>query len=136
MFKNTISVIAGFIGGWATTYLIEAITEAVFAPPPSPSPEQAEQLRQYIENMPLASLIALIISSGASGWVGGWTSITVKGEKGALTSIVTGALLTAMAVMQFVTLPYPMWFKIVSWIPVIPLAYMGGMFATRHPLKQ
>jgi len=130
MARRILSVIAGIAVGVIIVMVGDAATHFLFPPPPDLNIENKEQMIVFVKSIPNSVFLIMfsfwILSSFTGGFVAG--KINKAGWK--RSSIVTGTILMAAAIINIVLLPHPVWMIIGVIILYIPAAWLGGKLAS------
>lgn len=127
-FRNCAAVIVALIVALIQVILVE-LWSAVVHPLPPDFGETMDEMCQHVADYPDWVLAVVVPAWGFSVFLSTWIARRI-GSRGA--AIFTGVLLLAAVLFNISMLPYPIWFKIVMPIAILPAIVLGSRLPTRQ----
>ena len=109
MLRNVLGVIAGIVVGIAVVSAIEFGGHQIYPPPPGIDPMDPEDLKAWLEVMPIGAMVAVLIAH-AVGSFAGTSAAVLAAQRRALPGWIVGAVFLAFTVMNLFMIPSPPWF--------------------------
>jgi hypothetical protein len=132
-----LAVILGAILANATIFLMHAVSEMIFAPPPELKAEFAkvqsggemdrDKVRELIQTMPLGALLMVVLAWEMGAFVGGAASAVIAGWKRLVFAGVSGAAVLAGTILNIMMIPgHPDWMIIAGLLLPLPVSLIAG----------
>lgn len=132
MKRNIISVVVGLVSAIVVFVIAETINSSLHPEPQTLNYNDSIAVKAFYNNQPLTLwllvLVGWIIGSVLCGFL---IKLISKNENKKL-PIIAGIILTLSAIVNFFSLPHPIWFIIVGLIIFIPSTLVGHK---SHKLK-
>lgn len=125
MVRNILAVIAGFFGGGLLVFAVEALGHLIYPPPPGLDLTNSESIAEYVKNMSVGALIAVLAAQCSGSFGGGFITGLISKAK-TIPAIVYGVLALIMASINIFMSAHPIWFVILAVILPIPLSLLGN----------
>ena len=125
--KNRIlAIIAGLVIGWVIVGLGDVVTHKLFPAPTDFDYTDKQALKTFIEGLPVAAFVSMILVWAISAFLGGMTTGKIAKSNWKRLCLITGGILLLANVANMFVIPHPTWVNIVTVIMYLPLAYLGG----------
>ncbi len=131
MLRNMAAVIAGvFMGGFCVG-LVQLFGMSFFPPPDGlmvayESGDRAK-LIELINGLPLANFLYVLLSYATGSFVAGALAAVIGGPSSRpVPSVIVGAIVMLMGVLNVVTIPHPLWFTVCALVIILPAAWAGS----------
>ena len=124
------AVIAGFVVASIVMMIIESINGRFLYPDLGKAAQgvtDREVVRQLMATAPVGALLVVIVGWILGGLAGGWVAARIASLRQA---IVVGILLTLSGIANNLMIPPPLWFWVVTFLVLLPSAYLGGRLAS------
>lgn len=126
MLRNILVVIAAFILGGIAVFSLEAVGHNIYPIPPDLDTTNYEQLAAYVQTAPPGALICVLIAQSAGSIIGGATCGFLGRKRVTILSLVYGCIALAMAGLNVILIPHPIWMVVASTVLPIPLSIGAG----------
>lgn len=120
------AVIMGVIAGFVVTSIGEMISHAVYPSPEGFDYNDKQAIAAYIETLPVGAFIILMLGWALASFAGGAVASKLSKSKWYVWSLLTGTILMAGAIMNFINIPHPIWMSVVAVVLYLPMAFLGG----------
>jgi len=131
MVKNIVAGFAGIIVAGLLVWLVEMLGHAVYPPPTDLNFADADEMRAYIDTMPVAALL-FVAAAWFIGTLGGTLLACKLGDaKPMIYAIVVGGLMLIATVMNLFMIPHPAWFSVLGIIGILVAAWLGMTLGSR-----
>lgn len=124
--KKILSIVLGVITGFAIVFTGDSTASAIHPWPANLDYHNRDVLRDYINTIPLAVMIVMIIFWLGSSLLGAMVAARINRTEWRKTALITGAILMAAALFNLVTIPHPLWMWIAALAGYLPAALLGG----------
>ncbi len=125
--KNRIlSVIVGVLVGWLIVGLGDLINASVFPVPADLDYKAKDELKMFIDSLPILALLSMLIVFAVSAFVGGLVSGVITKTNWQRVALTTGTILMLANIANMLIIPHPLWFNLVSIILYLPLSFLGS----------
>ena len=127
--KKVLPIVAGFLAGAVTVFIVESIGHTIWPPPEGIDLSDPESLAILMESVPFGAMAFVVL-----GWIlgalsGGFTAGRIAKDPGYLPSILVGALLMVVGIVTMFMIPHPAWMWIMGVMVPVPSAWFGGKMA-------
>lgn len=124
--KNFLSVVAGLLTGLLLIFVIEYISHKMYPQPPGFDLSKADRETQafFIRLMPTGAFLMVLLAYSLGAFSGGFVSAFIS--KKLKISLVVGGVLMLAGIANFIMVPHPVWFVVVSLLTYGPFAFAGG----------
>lgn len=128
-------IVAGLIGvvvAFASVAGIEALGHAVYPPPADLDFSNANQVRAFMDALPLGALL-LVLGSWISGtFLGGLVAALIARSRPYLFAGIVGAFVLAATIANLLLIPHPLWLTLLA-LAAIPLAaFLAGALGSKR----
>jgi len=104
---------------------IESIGQAVYPPPADLDMNDAEQMNEYVANLPVAALL-FVVAGWAVGIFSGCVFAGVMGfQQGKFCSVVYSIIFCSVVGLMLYQIPSPVWLTLSGIIVLAPSAFAG-----------
>jgi hypothetical protein len=129
MVRNIFSILLGIVAGVTLITCVEMIGTSLYPPPSDLDVDNRAAVAAYIMAMPLGAFL-MILAGYVVGAIGGAAvAALIKPDFAVRNGVSIGAVLFFGAAMNFVNLPHPTWFVVVSLCCFLPCAWLGSQMA-------
>ena len=125
MLRNTIAVIAGFIGGGIFVFVFEAIGHVIYPIPEGLDISKPGAIANYVSTAPVGAILFVLFAQSAGSFFGGLITGLIATAR-IPTALVYGMLALVMASLNAFMIPHPAWFLVPSLLLPIPLSLLGS----------
>lgn len=126
--KRILPVIAGLLTGWVVIFGLEAVNHLVYPPPADLDFTNMEALTEFMETLPTAAFVLLLVSWMIGTFIAGIVGALVNREAWKNSTIIIGVILALGSIINMTLVPHPTWLIIVASIAYVPCAFAGGRF--------
>ncbi len=123
------AVLAGVLLGIVAESIVEGIGHAIFPPPPGLDIADPDLLARFLPQIPLGSMIFLVLSWATGSFVGGWIAGWIARSARNIAALAVGGIMLIVGAYGIFTASYPLWMAILGLLVPIPLAVLGGRLA-------
>jgi len=124
--KKVLAIVIGVVAGFAVMFMGEATTSSLSPMPAGLNTRNRDEMRVFIESIPMYVLVLLIIFWLASSFLGAMLASRINRSNWKNVSIITGSILLATTILNMAMLPHPAWMWITVLAGYIPAALLGG----------
>ena len=128
--KRILAVLAGCVIGILFIFLGEALSHALYPPPPNLDPNDLEQLKNMMEQAPKAALAIVLLSAFIGSLVGGIIASTIY-KKDAKAAVIVGAVFTVLGGINLIAIPHPLWFTLCGLLVYLVGSYSGFLIYSK-----
>jgi hypothetical protein len=132
--KKVLAVIVGIITGFAIVFIGDATTNALSPAPSGLDYKNRDVMRDYILSIPMYVMVIMVIFWLGSSFLGAMLASRLNRSDWKRTSIITGSILMAAALLNLIMLPHPLWLWIVVAVGYVPAALLGGWLVRPKPV--
>ena len=129
MIRNIITVIGALFAGVVSISVVQQLNSLVFRPPTGMDIRNAEQLAQFIDQIPLGAMLGVelsyIVGSLACGVVVGFFAASHPRR----IAIWMGVFFTIMNTANLMQIPHPLWMMVLTTITFIPVIWLAARWA-------
>ena len=104
---------------------IEGLSSIIHPPPPGLDLKNPEVMKGYIATLPLSSKIIVLAAYTIGSLVAGMVVAKVSKSSNIKLPIITGFILTVLAIVNLIMIPSPIWFVVVNLMIYIPFVLFG-----------
>jgi len=127
MGRKIISVILGFIAGIALVYVGDSVCMRLYTPPIGLNPLDQENVNSYVAATPIYVMVVMLFFWMLSSFFGGLVAALCNRPDWKTTSLITGGVLLAAAILNMINVHHPTWMVISAIVLYLPVAYLGGL---------
>ncbi|WP_207431155.1 hypothetical protein [Sabulibacter ruber] len=132
MFRSILSVLGGTAIGVFTISLIQSGTESFYPSSVEILLREEDVISNTFSNYPTGALLLNLLGFAIGSFLGGMVAARLVPHKRVGHALAVGAFLLAMGIANLLPAYYPLWFKLVSFLIYLPMAYLGGMMSMRR----
>lgn len=131
MGRNIAAVIAGVIVGGGIIFLAEMVGASFYPLPAGVDMGDPEQARATVAARPAGAMVMVLLGWCLGALGGGALAARLARHAPDRHALVVGAILLALAVLNMVMLPHPLWMWPAAIVGVPASAWLGARLATR-----
>lgn len=124
--RKVLAIICGVIAGFAIVFMGDATTHSLSPLPNGLDYTNRDEVRAYIENIPMFVLVLMVIFWLASSFLGSMLATVICRAQWKQISLITGGILLAAAILNLAMIPHPGWMWAAALIGYIPAAFFGA----------
>ena len=124
--KRILPVILGLVTGWIVIMILEGLNHQVYPPPANLDYTNQEAIAAFMQTLPTAAFILLLVSWMIGAFTGGLVGALVNKLAWKNTAIIVGAIMALGSIVNMTLIPHPTWLMIVASIGYVPMAYFGA----------
>lgn len=129
MVKSIIAVILAVLLAGVIVAAVEFLGMQMFSVPAELDPNNREAMAQAMSSMPTGVFVFLLLAYAVGAFAGGWLAARLAPRRPLLHAMILGGLLLAAGVMNFVSIPHPLWVTILGLLVFLPMAWLGASLA-------
>ncbi len=130
-----LAVIVGLLTAFMTVMLIEALGHSIYPPGEMLDYSKPETIENYIRTAPLGAMIFVVIAQVLAAFVGGYVSTKIAPPTTNTPFLITVVLFTVVVIINYLSMPHPMWMIFATLIGIVIAAYSGYFLARRTTKK-
>jgi hypothetical protein len=123
--RNVIAVVAGIIIAFGLIMLIEKIGHMIYPPPADLDWSDPAVIRPYIATLPILALLFPLFAWMAGTFFGSLAACFIGRARPLAFPGIVGGLVLAGTVANFIIIPHPLWFSILSVIGIASSAWLA-----------
>jgi hypothetical protein len=131
MVRKILAVLAGVVAAMVVILLMETIGHQLYPTATTVDWKNTVAVRAYMDAMPLWSYLWIWLGWVVGSAVAGFVAYKIVQAHGIVLPLVIGGLLTASAVMNFVSIPHPVWFVVLGVLTFVPFVFTGWQASMR-----
>jgi MFS family permease len=131
MLRPIVGFFVGLVVAVVVVALVETLGHTVFPPPPGVENDRTA-MASYVATAPFAALLFPLLASVAGAFLGGWVAAAIGRRRHQLAGTLVGVVILALAGMNMVMIPHPVWFMLLSIMLIVPAGWLGGDLAARR----
>jgi hypothetical protein len=137
LLRNTLSVIAGIIGGGVVVAVIESLSHRLWPPPAGIEGATREEMARFVSELPFPALLAVVFAWGVGAVGGGAIASMLAGSHPFRLAMIVGGVQMFFGVLNMILIPHPTWMLVAGLLVFMPGAAVGGHFGSlqRRPLS-
>jgi len=120
--RGVLAVVAGMAVAFGLIFVVQKIGIRIYPPPAGTQPLDPESFRAMRGQIPVHSLLFVLLSYAAGSVGGGWVAARMAPPPKLRHAMVVGALLLGMGIVNLTSVPHPVWF----WIASNPIFLLGA----------
>lgn len=105
---------AGIIAGSFCVWAIETINHILYPYPAGMKADDMEAFKSYVENLPSAGKLMVILGYALGALVSGFISTKIVKNTGPAAAIICGLIFLSFTIYNMIVLPTPIWFWILG----------------------
>lgn len=124
-FRNFVAIIFAMVIGVIVVGTIESIGHTVYPPPADLDMNDADQMKEYVANLPIAALL-FVVAGWAAGIFSGCLFAGIMGfRQGKFCAVVYSIIFCSVVGLMLFQIPSPVWFTLFGIIVLAPSAFAG-----------
>jgi hypothetical protein len=127
MGRSIIAILAGIILAMVTITVVQMLGHQIYESPAGLDLNDKAAIAAYMEKMPIGAMLMVLLAYMAGAFLGGLLAARLAPRKPILHAMIIGGVLLIAGIANFIMLPHPVWFFIVSVISYFLFAYLGGL---------
>lgn len=127
--KATLAVLAGIFSGGLVIGLGEMASP--YVPPVGTNINDTSKMGEWINTLPFAAFLYLLLSYFLGAAIGGWVSNRLSISTHYRPALLVGFGLFVAGLMNLIAIPHPLWFSIASSLIYFAGAWIGGRSVSR-----
>lgn len=127
MGRKIIAVILGFIAGITLIYVGDSVCMRLYSPPIGFNPMDQGNFNSYVAATPIYVMAVMLFFWMLSSFFGGLVAGLINRPDWKTTSLITGGVLLAAAILNMINVQHPTWMVISAIALYLPMAYLGGL---------
>lgn len=127
---NLLSVILGSLITICLLIVFENLCGMLYVIPKDTLILSHDLFIQEIGQLPTSFFVTVIGCNGAACYIGGMLPVII-GDERLKWSIYIGLIVTIFAIGNIFLIPFPVWYKIVFLLHILPFCYLGGFLTKR-----
>lgn len=131
MLRTVLGIFVGLVCGVLIIAGWESFVHKIFPPPQNLNFADKEAIQAMMQQMPLNSFLFILVGYGLAAFGGGAVATTIHASKKIMPAMVVAGLLMLAAAANFVMLPHPTWFIVVSMVAYPLFAFFGAALVLR-----
>lgn len=129
MVKSIIAVVLAVLLAGVVIAAVQLVNTQIFPLPPGVDFNDREAMSRAVSSMPTGGFVLLLLSYTLGALAGGWLAARMAPRRPLLHAMIVGVLLLAAGVMNFVSIPHPLWVTVVGLLIFLPMAWLGASLA-------
>jgi len=125
MWKSFIAILSGLIGAGLVITVVLVLGYWAMSNPDLARRLEDDNLRALMEQVPISAFIVVLVAWTIGGFTGAAVAARIADTRLILHGMAVGAVLTLMALLTLLSIPYPAWFWFVNLAIVLPAALLG-----------
>ncbi|MGH7729988.1 MAG: hypothetical protein ACRENJ_01920 [Candidatus Eiseniibacteriota bacterium] len=119
--RGILAVIAGMLVAFVLIVVVQTIGTRIYPPPPMDR-TNIDSIKAAMAQIPLASLLFVLLSYAAGSVAGGWVAARFAPRDKMAHAMTLAALLFCLGIMNLISLPHPPWF----WVASSAIYWLGA----------
>ena len=129
MGRSILAVIVGLVAASLAVLLIETAAHWMLPTPPGMDVTSRESMATAMQNLPVASLLAILVAWALGSFVGGWVAASIARSHQTRCAIIVAILIILSGIANMLMIPHPIWIWIGGIVLPIPCAMAGAQLA-------
>ena len=123
MGRNILAVVLGIVAAGVAVFLVEIVGHFLLPAPPGVDASNPESLKANMANMPLASVLMVLIAWCVGSFAGGLVAALVSRDQKMLCAFIAALFIIGSGIATMVIIPHPIWFWIAAILLPLPFAW-------------
>jgi MFS family permease len=123
--KNILGIILGLAVAMTSFMLFETIAHFAYPLPSHVNTNDAESMKNYMPTIPTGALSLVLTGWIVGSVLAGYFAKMVSKNPSNRNAIILGLILESATIFNFILLPHPTWFIILSLLILIPAVFVG-----------
>lgn len=129
MIKSIIAVVLAVLLAGVVIAVVQLVNTQIFPLPSGVDFNDRAAMSRAMGSMPTGGFVVLLLSYILGALAGGWLAARRAPGRPVLHAMIVGVLLLAAGVMNFVSIPHPLWVTVVGLLIFLPMAWLGASLA-------
>lgn len=125
MLKRITSVLAGLATAFIIFMIFQLISSRIYPVPSGMRMNDPVVMKSYVSGLPVGAFLLIMAGYITGSFAAGAVIKVVSRSANKKPAIITGILLTLGGLINFITIPHPLWMAVVSTILYIPMVLAG-----------
>ena len=126
MVKSIIAVVLAVLLAGVVIAAVQLVNTQIFPLPPGVDFNDREAMSRAVSSMPTGGFVLLLLSYTLGALAGGWLAARMAPRRPLLHAMIVGVLLLAAGVMNFVSIPHPLWVTVLGLLIFLPMSWLGA----------
>lgn len=135
MVRSIVSILTALFSAVIVIFLIELVGQKKYPPPPGLNPEDSLAMEPWMNSLPLAGLIFILIAWFTGAYTGGIIVSALDKLNAFRSSLTVGLLLLISTLINLSHYPHPFWMWIFGILAIITgtwLGYKTGLYLDKR----
>jgi len=124
--RVTLAVVAGAVVAVGLIALVESVGHRVYPLPAGIDWSNPEQVRAYVNGLPVGALVFVLAGWIVGAFVGGLVAAWIARPRAVLAASIVGAIVLAATLANLVMIPHPTWVAVAGVAGVVLAAFVAG----------
>ena len=133
MGRSILAVLVGLVAASLTVLLIEIASHWLLPVPPGMDVTSRESMATAMHNLPVASLLAILVAWAVGSFIGGWVAASIARTHQTRCAIIVAILIILSGIANMLMIPHPIWIWIGGLFLPLPCALAGARLAPAKP---
>jgi hypothetical protein len=129
--RRVLAVIVGCMVAVLVLFVGEMLSSVLYPHPSNIDMNNAEELKKMMESAPPISLVLVLLSAFLGAFIGGIIATVLMKTSDKIATLLVGAVLTILGILNLVMVPHPIWFIIPALLVYFVGAWAGMMIYTK-----
>lgn len=126
MVKSIIAVVLAVLLAGVVIAVVQLVNTQIFPLPSGVDFNDREAMSRAVSSMPTGGFVLLLLSYTLGALAGGWLAARMAPRRPLLHAMIVGVVLLAAGVMNFVSIPHPLWVTVLGLLIFLPMAWLGA----------
>jgi hypothetical protein len=133
MLRLVVAILAALVVGFVVITAVQILGTVVFPLPDGVDPMSTSDMAELGEagGIPIGAMIFVLVAYVVGSVTGAVIAGLITREKAVLGALIFGGILTVLGVINFVNVPSPVWFSVITFVCFVPPAYLVGRLMQR-----
>ncbi len=127
MIRKIIAIVVGLVVAIFLVWVIQRLGHSLYPPPQGLDFADPEQLKNYIQSLPVGAFLIVIAAYAVGAYTGGLTACLIARDKPLMLAAIIGAFVLAGTLLNVMTIPHPAWFTIAAVLSIIAAAWLASL---------
>ena len=119
-------ILIGLVVGFVAIALLQMVSSKIFPAPAGIDFEDTEQLRSWIQGLPITALILVLVTHALGAFLAAAVCQLIVGDRWVVGWMISGFVVLLAGITNLMAIPHPMWFAVADVAAYLPAAWMGG----------
>ena len=119
------AVLTGVLSGSVVMIIVETLGHKIYPVAMNLESITKEAKAEYMKNIPVEAMLMIILAWAVGSFVAGIVATLISKDHSSFAALRSGAILLAMAIVNMLMIPHPIWFWIAGLLIFIPLSWLG-----------